>query len=144
MNFLTAEDPVSLLDEEPGKCLAIDLDGKSARLSLLRQALADELGEEADAFLSNPYYLEIISRRAGKGRAVTRTAGLLGVPCENTIAAGDSGNDISMLEAAGISIAMCNGTALTPELTGAAHFITSKDNSHDGLVPFLDYLGLPV
>ena len=51
------------------------------------------------------------------------------------MAAGDQDNDISMLQTAGIGIAMCNGSDGAKK---AAAKVTVCDNNHDGLVPFLE------
>ncbi len=52
--------------------------------------------------------LEIIDRQAGKGSALKFLADHLQIPIENTLAIGDGLNDVSMLEAAGIGVAMKN------------------------------------
>ena len=57
---------------------------------------------------------------------------IFGIPEENSIAAGDAPNDISMLLAAGTGVAMANAD---PDVKEAADFITSLDNDHNGLIP---------
>lgn len=52
--------------------------------------------------------LEIISKDAGKGNALLRLAKELGVEPSRTIAVGDSPNDLSMLQAAGLGLAVEN------------------------------------
>ncbi len=52
--------------------------------------------------------IEINSREATKGVALEKLAAYLGIPLESTMAFGDDTNDISMLEAAGIGVAMGN------------------------------------
>ena len=88
--------------------------------------------------MSNEWYLEIISRYAGKGQGLTRFCRTLGIPVSHSLAAGDSENDISMLRAAGTGIAMCNGIPQMPDIEKAADAVTLTDNDHDGLVPFLE------
>ena len=58
----------------------------------------------------------------------------INIPIENSLAAGDQENDISMLKAAGTGIAMINGTE---EVKKIADVITKKDNDNDGLVEFI-------
>ena len=79
-------------------------------------------------------YLEIFPSDAGKGNALVRLCEILGVPLENSLAAGDEENDLSMIRAAGTGIAMCNGSKVVKDI---ADVITSEDNDHDGLIPFL-------
>ena len=55
-----------------------------------------------------PKGLEIFSVNAGKGRALHLLADKLGIPHEETIAVGDSLNDFTMVEAAGLGLAVSN------------------------------------
>ena len=57
---------------------------------------------------SAPHNLEIFHKNAGKGNALLRLAEHLGIPREQTIAVGDSSNDVSMLKVAGLALAMGN------------------------------------
>ncbi|POF32330.1 HAD-IIB family hydrolase [Roseibium marinum] len=52
--------------------------------------------------------LDILAPGAGKDAAMRHLAGHLGIPMENTVAAGDSGNDLALFEAAGKAIAVGN------------------------------------
>ena len=55
-----------------------------------------------------PYNLEIIFKDAEKGRALAALADKLSIPMEQTVAVGDSENDLSMIDAAGLGLAMEN------------------------------------
>lgn len=79
---------------------------------------------------SNPYYLELFPSCAGKGTAVKKLCEILGISPYFSVAAGDAQNDISMIEAAGMGIAMINGSE---DIKMAATTITAYDNDHDGL-----------
>ena len=63
-----------------------------------------------------------------KGAALRELAVLTGIPVEETIAVGDSGNDIAMLEAAGLAVAMGNADE---ELKAVAD-VTVATNEEDG------------
>lgn len=67
----------------------------------------EEVGQllVVNAFSHN---LEIFSARAGKGGALRRFAKMLGVDINETIGIGDSPNDITMLDAAGLGLAVKN------------------------------------
>lgn len=52
---------------------------------------------------------EIYSAEAGKGNGILRLAEHLGFDKEETVAMGDSGNDIDMLRKAGLALVMSNG-----------------------------------
>lgn len=66
---------------------------------------------------SDPYNLEVFHCKAGKGNALMLLADLLGVDRKATIAVGDSTNDLTMVQAAGLGLAMENAV---PELKAAA------------------------
>lgn len=53
--------------------------------------------------------LEIVSASAGKGRALTALADMLGIKKEEIISIGDSTNDVSMFEASGLSLCAAGG-----------------------------------
>lgn len=59
---------------------------------------------------------EIVNRQFDKGRGVERVCRHLNVPIADTIAFGDSMNDIEMMETAGLSICMENGSQKLKEL----------------------------
>ena len=130
-------DITKVLTQDPCKCIAIELDDPE-RIEALEAFLRDKYQEKLDVFMSNEWYLEIISRYAGKGQGLTRFCRTLGIPVSHSLAAGDSENDISMLRAAGTGIAMCNGIPQMPDIEKAADAVTLTDNDHDGLVPFLE------
>jgi len=124
------EDIRGLIKEEPCKCIAIELEHpeklEDFRLSLLPWAKE----EGVSMIYSNPYYLEFFPSSSGKGFAVKKLCGILGINPYFSVAAGDAQNDLSMIEAAGMGIAMVNGC---DEIKAAATTITTYDNDHDGL-----------
>lgn len=130
---LVREDLASALDMPPCKILGMDMHDHE-KLNAFRKAILDRWGDQLTCIYSNPKYLEIIRNDAGKGKAINRICEYLHIPAENAIAAGDAENDISMIEAAGLGIAMCNAD---PSVIRAADAVTEADNNHDGLAPFL-------
>lgn len=76
---------------------------------------------------SAPKNIEIFHKRAGKGNGLLALADMLGVPRDNTVAVGDSKNDLDMLEKAGVSLAMGNGTE---EVMAAAHRTICRCEDH--------------
>lgn len=79
-----------------------------------------ELGDDVEV-INHPRYSEIALAGCSKARGMMLVGELLNVPRENTIAMGDSANDIDMLNAAGISVAV--GNAL-PEVKAIADFVS--------------------
>ena len=53
--------------------------------------------------------LEVMNPATNKGLALAALCRALGVPAEQVMAIGDSGNDAAMLDFAGVGVAMGNG-----------------------------------
>ena len=71
--------------------------------------------------------LEINALGVSKGSALCALAEYLGIPMEQVMACGDSENDIEMLKAAGLGVAMANST---PEALAAADAVTLSNEEH--------------
>jgi len=80
--------------------------GHPACLPIVRADLSGIVGEGARLVATRRDYLEIIPAGATKGTALRVLAEHLGIPLEETIAVGDQENDLEMIEAAGLGIAM--------------------------------------
>lgn len=61
---------------------------------------------------------ELINRKFNKGTALRRLSGYLRIPLEDTIAFGDSMNDVEMIETAGLGICMGGGSEALKRLAG--------------------------
>lgn len=79
---------------------------------------------------STPYFCEISNIEAKKSNAVDFLREYWGIKKEEVLTIGDQNNDIELLKAGGIKVAMGNGT---PELKEYADFITDTV-SNDGFV----------
>lgn len=134
-------DPVTaVLKKPPFKCLAISSEGRF-RLEALRDQLMPWAKGHVALICSTDNLLEMFPASSGKGPALVRLAKYLQIPLSHTMSAGDQDNDISMLQAAGVGVAMCNGSK---GAKAAADIVTEKDNNHDGLVPYLkQFFNLP-
>ncbi len=76
---------------------------------------------------SDPHELEIFASEAGKGNALILLSDLLQIDRADTIAVGDSTNDRSMVEAAGLGLAMDNAV---PELKAVADQVICHYTQH--------------
>ncbi|MCR5596058.1 MAG: Cof-type HAD-IIB family hydrolase [Lachnospiraceae bacterium] len=128
-----SDDPIGSCDTEPYKMLAIDLNDHD-KLCKLKDRLTPRISDRINMVFSNNNYLEFFNVNAGKGNAITELCKLIDVPVEDTLAAGDEENDISMLKAAGCGIAVKNAT---DSVKSAADVITEYDNDHDGLTLYI-------
>ena len=82
-------------------------------------------------------YYDIMREGVTKASAIEILARYLGIKKEEIIAIGDGGNDVEMLGAAGLKVAMKNATESLKEV---ADFITLEDNNAGGVGSFLDTL----
>lgn len=88
--------------------------------------LRDQVCARLDAlplnhFWSGPHTIEIAHTQSTKGNALQEVCGLLDIDPAHVMAIGDSGNDLSMLQAAGFSVAMGNAA---PHIQAAADAVT--------------------
>ncbi len=129
MPLLLSGNPSSVLKKEPNKLLAIDLYDHE-RIAAFGRKVEERFSARLQTVFSNPYYLEIFAKEAGKGSSLRYLCEYLDIPVENSIGAGDAQNDISMLEAAGLAVAMCNGDESVKK---SADVITKRTNHECGL-----------
>lgn len=78
-------------------------------------------------------FCDITAKEADKGKGLAAIAQWLGIDIAETMAMGDGGNDIAMLRAAGIGVAMGNAT---DAVKASADYITANVND-DGLAKAL-------
>ena len=82
------------------------------------------------------FYLEVIPACINKGQGIRDICQVLGMTAEQVIAFGDAQNDIPMLRAAGMGVAMGNATQAVKE---AANYVTLSNNE-DGIAAALEKL----
>ncbi|MGI6117668.1 MAG: Cof-type HAD-IIB family hydrolase [Bilifractor sp.] len=122
-------DDIRNLKEEPAKMLAIDRTG-SESIRELRDWIITSYDGVLDSYFSSGQFVEIVPMGMDKGRALRQMAEILGIAVSDTIAVGDEANDLKMIRAAGLGVAMANATG---EVKKAAGYITEKDNNEGGV-----------
>lgn len=134
MEVLYRDDFSKELTEEPMKMIAIDLHDH-AKLEAFQKAIQSKLNGRVQVLFSTPKYLEFLPIDAGKGNAISCLCDYLGLPLSEAVAVGDEENDISMIKAAGLGIAMKNGSEYTKK---AAVLVTDLTNDEDAFVSLID------
>ena len=122
------------LKEAPMKILSIEEEDFAGSKKLQDDIMA-ALSHKVNTAFSCPTYLETVPAGLNKGEAVKMLCRMMEVPIENAVAAGDAANDLSMIEMAGVGVAMANGT---DEVKAAADYITKNDNNHDGIAEIIE------
>lgn len=123
-------DLAAYINQPTAKLLMMD---DAVRIAAMLEEGRRLFGDRLSVTCSKPYFLEFNPLRATKGIALTYCAQRLGFEPAEAIAFGDSLNDLSMLQAAGLGVAMGNARedvkALiatvcgTNEEDGVAHYI---------------------
>ncbi|KAF1295728.1 sugar-phosphatase [Enterococcus sp. JM4C] len=109
---------------EPVKMMMID------EPDILDQAIAklpESFKEQYTTVKSADFYYEILNKEASKGAAIAKLAAHLGIKQEEIMAIGDNENDLSMIEYAGVGVAMGNAT---PAVKEAADVLTTSNEEH--------------
>lgn len=83
---------------------------------------------------SAPYFLEVLNPQASKGNALRDIAQRLGLQPSEVMAIGDQENDLTMLEYAGLGVAMANAVPSVKEHSQ----VVTLDNDHAGVAATFD------
>lgn len=119
------------VDFDINKCLMTAEPEKAERLE---QELQVRYRDRADIYRSEPYFIEIVPKNVSKAASLDKILPVLGVTRENTVCCGDGFNDISMIEYAGVGVAMGNAQQAVKE---AADYVTAS-NDEDGLIQVIE------
>lgn len=119
------------LQRPADKCLAV---GKPELLVWLEEELKKEIGDRINIYRSEPFYLELVPKGIDKAASISRLLQHIGLNREEVIAIGDGYNDLSMIQYAGLGVAMCNAQEAVKDEADA---ITEKSNDEDGVADFL-------
>jgi Cof subfamily protein (haloacid dehalogenase superfamily) len=118
-------DLVAFLPRDPMKILIIgarpDLERAVARIRTIPMPINTVFSEET--------YLEILPVGSSKGVALEFVAAYLAIPLSEAVAVGDNLNDLEMLRAAGLGVAMGNA----PDALKTAADAVTRTNDEEGL-----------
>jgi len=113
------------------KVLWIIPPGDGPRCQAEMQAL---LGGEANCHTSQSHFIEFVVAGASKGKALEALGAAYGIAREEMVAVGDGWNDASMLEYAGLGVAMGNA----PEEIKALCDAVTLGNHEDGVAAVIE------
>lgn len=101
---------------------------------LLEEEIIPELKRRYHGLLniyrSEPYFLEIMPKGVDKAQSLQKLLNSIGLTADQMICCGDGFNDLSMIEFAGLGVAMANAQ---PVIKESADFIT-RSNDEDGVL----------
>ena len=106
------------------------------KLAEVQKQIADFLPESLTVVQTAAFYLEVIPRIINKGQGIRDICKVLGIEPAEVVSFGDAANDIPMLEAAGMGVAMGNAQEAVKQ---AADMVTLSNNE-DGIAAALEKL----
>lgn len=107
--------------------------GDKEPLAELERSIGNLVLLESGQYRSKENYLEFTHKKVSKALALEQVAAYYQVDLAHTLAIGDHDNDVSMIGAAGVGIAMGNASEAARK---KADFITA-DNNHNGVAVVL-------
>ena len=125
-NFLEA-----ITSHPIAKCLIM---GEADKLAALEKKMHKALEGRMGVFRSEPYFLELVPKDIDKAHSTEFLLHALGISKDETIAIGDGFNDLSMIQYAGLGIAMANAQEIVRE---SANYITLS-NEEDGVAHVIE------
>ena len=127
MEIVQVPDFVSRLTFPVNKLL---IAGEPSILEELMPHLQQKFHKLLNIYRSEPFFLEIMPQNIDKAYSLQKLLNSIGLTADSMICCGDGFNDISMIEYAGLGVAMENAQPIVKE---TADFIT-KSNDEDGIL----------
>jgi Cof subfamily protein (haloacid dehalogenase superfamily) len=94
----------------------------------------DILGDNFSVYRSDPYFLEVLPQGIDKAQCLGQLLHLLNMDVSEMIACGDGYNDLTMVQYAGLGVAMANAV---PQVLAAANYVTAS-NDEDGVAQVVE------
>ncbi|MBQ7874830.1 MAG: Cof-type HAD-IIB family hydrolase [Oscillospiraceae bacterium] len=95
-------------DDIPGEVYKYIICCDPENMAEIRKYAESVAGRDIKIIQSSPFFLEILPPENSKGASLKRLCEIIGIPSENSVAAGDYENDSEMILAAGIGAAVEN------------------------------------
>ena len=108
--------------------------GDPEPLHRLEQEMAEYLKGRAEVYRSEPFFLEVVPHGVDKATGLAVLSAKLGISRDAIIAFGDGFNDVSMIEYAGMGVAMGNAQQVVKD---RADYVTLS-NEEDGIAAVVE------
>ena len=120
------DDPIAKIEEPVNKCLG------TAKVEIapdIEKTFREKFGDRITVGRSEPFFIELLPNGVDKAESLGKLCESLSMTKEDLIAVGDGFNDRSMIDYAGIGVAMANAQEPVKEV---ADYITLS-NDEDGV-----------
>ncbi len=132
--YIVVDDILSYLKDDPIKVIVISHESRQ-KLEQFREMMEPWCADRIATVFSSPILLEFSAPESTKGNAVKFMCSHFDIPLSDSIAIGDEENDITMIEAAGLGVAMNNAT---DPVKRTADIITENDNNNGGIAEIIN------
>lgn len=119
------------ITEEPTKMIIVN---EPPVIETLYRECLEKYGDRLEITVSKSMYLEFLNKEATKGNALKSLARGYDIPREEVLAIGDSMNDVSMIEYAGLGLCMANGREVAKKAADAV----IASNMEDGVAKAIE------
>lgn len=119
---------------EPIEIIKMMMIDEPAILDAAIKKIPQEFRQKYTVVKSAPFYLEVLHANANKGVALSHLAAHLNLQPAEIMAIGDNENDLSMIEYAGMGVAMENAI----DLVKAAATVITASNDEDGVAQVVE------
>ena len=137
-DYLYVNDVYSgMLDLPDGAFNIIEYEARGGNFKLIAPALHAPFDEIVTAAFSAPFYFEFTDKGIDKAKALNTVFPEMGIHSENIIAFGDGHNDRSIIEYAGIGVAMGNAVDALKEIADDVTLSCDEDGIAAGLEKYL-------
>lgn len=119
------------VDFDVNKCI---MTAPPEHATVCEKELNEKYGDILSVYRSEPFFIEIMPKNVDKATSLDKMLETIGLTRENAICCGDGFNDITMIEYAGVGVAMGNAQ---PAVKKVADYIT-ETNDNDGLVQVIN------
>ena len=131
MPVVQVPDFLDFVDFEVNKLLMTAQPGPAEKYT---ESLSEKYGDRISVYRSEPFFIEWMPKGIDKASSIDRMLSSVGLTRENTICCGDGYNDLTMIEYAGVGVAMANAQ---PKVKEKADYITAS-NDEDGIVQVIE------
>lgn len=131
MEMEQVRDFVKYSEYDVNKCLMTVTPDRAPELLV---TLQEKYSDTLSIYRSEPFFIEVMPKNVDKAASLDKMLPTVGLTKEDAICCGDGYNDLSMIQYAGVGVAMSNAQ---PEVREAADYVTGSNNE-DGLVTVIE------
>lgn len=122
---------VEYVNFDINKCL---ITGEPKKLEQMDRSMNEKYGEDLSIYRSEPFFLEIMPKNIDKAYSLEQLCKHRNISKNEMIAVGDGFNDLSMIQYAGLGVAMDNAQEQVKQV---ANYIT-RSNDEDGVAHVIE------